>query len=323
MAKEGKANAQGSSKAQPLRVAQHESVHTLNAILQQSAFTSINSILKGDLPPSSARKGCQYLQSLARKATLRLDVSIKHSICKRCHSFLLPGLNCTIRIRPSKPSDLVLIRRCTTCGASRKMPCPAVQSKRFKALARRHEKRQAKIDNRKVSKKVEAVTQGAIKVDEKGVLCTADAKHGKLSQRARRRAARMIKKEAKEFPKADRRARKRKRRKCPQKSSAVDDKGSSNIHQPTEPEVSTVLHSSSKVGSQKTPKMASKKGRARKMDLPPYHERLQSTSSSETNWKHDLPKDTSVAERQALSMLRGDHVVTVGLGKGGVVGDTL
>ncbi|PWN33391.1 uncharacterized protein FA14DRAFT_61811 [Meira miltonrushii] len=323
MAKEGKINAQG-AKAQPLRVAQHESVHTLNAILQQSAFASVNSILKGNLPPSSARKGCQYLQSLARKATLRLDVSVKRSICKRCHSFLLPGISCTIRVRPSKPCDLVLVRRCTICGTSRRLPCPAVQSKRFKALARRHEKRQANIDSRKVSKKVETATQGAIIVDENGVLCTAEAESGRLSQRARRRAARNIKKEANDFPQmSSRRRRKKKNPKGPQTGSAADVSLLSTTTQSTEPKTSSALHSNKVKGPQEPSKALPKKQRARKLTLPPYHERVQSTSSSESLWKHDIPNEASEAERQALSTLRGDHIVTVGLGKGGIVGDRL
>lgn len=323
MAKEGKANAQG-AKAQPLRVAQHESVHTLNAILQQSAFASVNSILKGKLPPSSARRGCQYLQSLAQKATLRLDVSIKRSICKICHSFLLPGISCTIRIRPSKPCDLILVRRCTICGGSSRLPCPAAQSKRFKALARRHEKRQAKIDSRKVSKKVETVTQGAIKVDEKGVLCPAKDEHKRLSQRTRRRAARDIRKEANDISHvSSRRKRKRKNRKGPQTSSAADGNQSSTANQSTPPKVPTALHSSKKRIQQKSSEAPPKKQCARNLTLPPYHERVQSASSSETHWKHDIPSEIPEAERQALSTLRGDHIVTVGLGKGGIVGDRI
>jgi RNase P subunit RPR2 len=319
MVKEGKANAQV-SKSQPLRVAQHESVHTLNAILQQSAFASVNSVLKGNLPPTSARKGCQYLQSLARKATLRLDVSVKRSICRRCHSFLLPGITCTTRIRPSKSFDLVLVRRCTICGASRRLPCPAVQSKRFKALSRRHEKRQSKIDSRKVSKKVESATQGTIKVNENGVMCSAKENHGKLSQRARRRAAQVLREEADKLPHTlSKRTRKRKRQKGPRISSAAD--GESSNKQSYESGVFIISQSNKKKAPKEASKKPPKKGGLCKLDLAPYHGRLQSTSFSETHWKCDIPSDMQDAQRQALSMLRGDHIVTVGLGKGGVVGD--
>lgn len=319
MSKARKIDAQN-SKSQALRVAQHESVHTLNAILQQSAFASFRSILKNELPPTSARKGCQYVQSLARKATLRLDVSIKRSICRKCHSFLLPGITCTTRIRSSKPCDLVLLKRCSICGAHRKLPCPAIEKKRFKSLARRHKKKQSKIDNRKVSRKVETATQGAVKVDDKDVLFTSEQMKGRLSQRARRRAAQDIKERSQQVQfgrSVSRRTRKRKQ----QKDISSHDEDQMPILQSVGQKRFSSSHFHGKMKEQSASKTPKRKRRGLKVDLPPYHERLQSTSNLETHWMHDIPDSTSEVQLQALRTLRGDHLVTVGLGKGGVVGD--
>lgn len=58
---------------------------------------------------------------------MRLDPSIKRTICKRCDSLLVPGVSSTNRIEnPSKggkkPWADVLVVECNACGAVKRFP---------------------------------------------------------------------------------------------------------------------------------------------------------------------------------------------------------
>jgi len=58
-----------------------------------------------------ARFYVQTLVSIAQKNVIRLDPSIKRTLCKRCHSLLLPGVTSTVRIQQKRRRS----QRIVTC----------------------------------------------------------------------------------------------------------------------------------------------------------------------------------------------------------------
>ncbi len=69
---------------------------------------------------------------LARKISMRYNVRIprelKRKFCKKCHSFLKPGVNARVRVRSEKKYVLVT---CLECG--NKMRYPYVREKKKQA----------------------------------------------------------------------------------------------------------------------------------------------------------------------------------------------
>lgn len=83
----------------------------------------------GDAPvsPALSRFYLQNLRAIAKKSVMRLDPSIKRTICKRCDSLLVPGVSSTHRIEnPSKGGKKswadVLVVECNACGAVKRFP---------------------------------------------------------------------------------------------------------------------------------------------------------------------------------------------------------
>jgi ribonuclease P protein subunit RPR2 len=60
---------------------------------------------------------------LARKIGMRYKVRFprkyKRKICKNCHAFLKPGVNCTVRL---VPKERCVIWRCLECKKDRRYP---------------------------------------------------------------------------------------------------------------------------------------------------------------------------------------------------------
>ncbi|KAF1929166.1 Rpr2-domain-containing protein [Didymella exigua CBS 183.55] len=67
------------------------------------------------------------LHTVSRKAQLRLSVDLKRSMCKSCHTVLVPGQTATQEIENKsksgkKPWADVLVVNCNRCGSKRRMP---------------------------------------------------------------------------------------------------------------------------------------------------------------------------------------------------------
>lgn len=76
-----------------------------------------------------------HLVQVARKSTIRLHPSIKHSICKRCNTPLIEGQTCTKAMENSskegrKPCADMLVLECQSCGATKRWPIGAKRQER-------------------------------------------------------------------------------------------------------------------------------------------------------------------------------------------------
>lgn len=68
-----------------------------------------------------------HLQAVSLKGQIRLSPVLKHSICKKCHAFLIPGSTMSSLIGNEsrgrkKPWADVLVQRCNYCGATKRFP---------------------------------------------------------------------------------------------------------------------------------------------------------------------------------------------------------
>ncbi|RKP06558.1 RNAse P Rpr2/Rpp21/SNM1 subunit domain-containing protein [Thamnocephalis sphaerospora] len=79
--------------------------------------------------PPLAGLGCFYvstLKTVARRNVLRLDPSMKRTLCRRCDALLLPGVSATVRFEDG--ANPAVTTRCQLCHAKRRLPThPAKQ----------------------------------------------------------------------------------------------------------------------------------------------------------------------------------------------------
>ncbi|KAH9822132.1 RNAse P Rpr2/Rpp21/SNM1 subunit domain-containing protein [Melampsora americana] len=64
------------------------------------------------------------MKAVARKAVVRMDPSVKRSICRSCNLLLVPGHTSVIRLRPSKTHVRRVSTVCLSCQDSRNIPQP-------------------------------------------------------------------------------------------------------------------------------------------------------------------------------------------------------
>jgi len=63
----------------------------------------------------------QTLVSIAQKNVIRLDPSIKRTLCKRCHSLQLPGVTSTVRIQQKRRRSQRIVT-CLQCKSMKRFP---------------------------------------------------------------------------------------------------------------------------------------------------------------------------------------------------------
>ncbi|CAI7649866.1 unnamed protein product [Penicillium glandicola] len=86
------------------------------------------------------KKTQEPLRNLSR---IRLPVTLKRSVCKRCDTILTPGVTCSHEIRNTsrggkKPWANVLVVQCLSCGTEKRFP---QTEKRGKKLAERRKEK--------------------------------------------------------------------------------------------------------------------------------------------------------------------------------------
>ena len=63
---------------------------------------------------SLARFYIYTMMGISKRLVIRLDPSIKRTICKHCHSLLIPGITMKVRISPNREPHVV--NTCLYCG---------------------------------------------------------------------------------------------------------------------------------------------------------------------------------------------------------------
>ncbi|KAK6513005.1 hypothetical protein TWF506_009167 [Arthrobotrys conoides] len=132
---------------------------------QQAVFSRLSFLHQAStvLPPSSiglSRYYTSHLLSVSRKSVQRLSPAVKHTICKRCSSSLLPGITSTTRVENKsrngrKPWADVVVVTCGFCGCTKRFPALDKEEMKAKKAEKERKKNRVDVDDATVSKAIE------------------------------------------------------------------------------------------------------------------------------------------------------------------------
>ena len=70
--------------------------------------------------PALAQRYVDTARKIAMAAKIRLPREYRRQLCKHCKSFILPGVNCRVRVKQRRETHLVIT--CLICGKQTRMP---------------------------------------------------------------------------------------------------------------------------------------------------------------------------------------------------------
>ncbi|MCL6579475.1 MAG: ribonuclease P [Candidatus Bathyarchaeota archaeon] len=70
--------------------------------------------------PQLAQRYVNLARKIAMAAKTHLPTEYKRQICRHCKSFILPGVNCRVRIKQQREPHLVIT--CLNCGNQMRIP---------------------------------------------------------------------------------------------------------------------------------------------------------------------------------------------------------
>ncbi|KAF9568183.1 Rpr2-domain-containing protein [Agrocybe pediades] len=71
-----------------------------------------------------ARTYVQCMRVVGQKTTVKIDPSIKRTICSGCHTTLIPGASALVRVKKSSSQGHFIVQTCLHCRTSRRIPAP-------------------------------------------------------------------------------------------------------------------------------------------------------------------------------------------------------
>jgi len=70
--------------------------------------------------PKLAQRYVELARKIAMRTRLRLPKEYRRMVCRHCKSFILPGVNCRVRIQPKREPHIVIT--CLNCGKHTRIP---------------------------------------------------------------------------------------------------------------------------------------------------------------------------------------------------------
>jgi len=70
--------------------------------------------------PDLAQKYVRTARKIAMAARIKLPREYRRQVCRKCKSFILPGVNCRVRIQPRREPHIVIT--CLECGKHMRIP---------------------------------------------------------------------------------------------------------------------------------------------------------------------------------------------------------
>jgi ribonuclease P protein subunit RPR2 len=70
--------------------------------------------------PDLAQRYVRIARRIAMRTRLRLPKEYRRFICRKCKSFILPGVNCRVRIQQRREPHIVIT--CLNCGKLTRFP---------------------------------------------------------------------------------------------------------------------------------------------------------------------------------------------------------
>ncbi|KAG7443158.1 Rpr2-domain-containing protein [Guyanagaster necrorhizus] len=120
--------------ANPNNVPNKDIIQRLNFLYQASVY--LNGVTS-QAPPRRkkqkrvttcdlSRNYVSSMKTVGQKTTVKMDPSVKRTICKGCDTILVPGSTVTIRVNKSPSHGHLMVYTCTHCRTSRRIPAPPV-----------------------------------------------------------------------------------------------------------------------------------------------------------------------------------------------------
>jgi ribonuclease P protein subunit RPR2 len=84
----------------------------------QTLFDLAEETLDGD--PVLAQRYVKIARRIAMAAKIRLPTQYRRRICRNCKDFILPGVNCRVRVKQLREPHVVIT--CLNCGKQMRIP---------------------------------------------------------------------------------------------------------------------------------------------------------------------------------------------------------
>ncbi|KAL4262561.1 Rpr2-domain-containing protein [Pleurotus pulmonarius] len=138
MAKKGKAGG-----TNPQAVPNRDIIQRMNFLYQASSYlnsipshsdsheTTPNRIQSEDI--SSRYIG--MMKTVGQKTLVKIDPTVKRTLCKGCNTVLQPGINTTVRITKLSSHGHAVTYTCNRCKTSRRIPAPPTMGQSEKVAA--------------------------------------------------------------------------------------------------------------------------------------------------------------------------------------------
>ena len=98
--------------------------YTMNSIKQialkrvHTLFQLAKEIIHKD--PKLAQRYVKIARMIAMRTKIRLPKEYRIFVCKKCKNFILPGVNCRIRVQQRREPHMVIT--CLNCGGHSRIP---------------------------------------------------------------------------------------------------------------------------------------------------------------------------------------------------------
>ena len=79
--------------------------------------------------PALAQRYVDIARKVAMAAKVRLPKEYRSQICRHCKSFILPGVNCRVRIKQRREPHIVIT--CLNCGKQMRIPLKRKEKSRI------------------------------------------------------------------------------------------------------------------------------------------------------------------------------------------------
>jgi ribonuclease P protein subunit RPR2 len=73
-----------------------------------------------DQDPASAQRYVNIARRIAMAAKIRLPTQYRRQICRNCKNFILPGVNCRVRVKQLREPHVAIT--CLNCGKQMRIP---------------------------------------------------------------------------------------------------------------------------------------------------------------------------------------------------------
>jgi len=77
--------------------------------------------------PQLAQRYVEIARKIAMRTRLHLPTEYRRLICRHCKSFILPGVNCRVRVRSGREPHVVVT--CLECGKDMRTPLRGEEGK--------------------------------------------------------------------------------------------------------------------------------------------------------------------------------------------------